>query len=97
EHEVGVGVGRLAASVAEAGGAGDGLRAARADPQVAARVQPGDRAAAGADRVDAERGDVDGVVVDDRGGVADGLAVDDQAGQERGAAHVGGDDVAVAE
>ena len=37
------------------------------------------------------------MVVDDRGGVADGLAVDDQAGQERGAAHVGGDDVAVAE
>ena len=97
EDQVGVGVGRLGAAVAVAGGPGNGLRAARPDPQVAAVVEPGDRAAAGADRADPQRGHVDRVVVDHGRGVADGLAVDHQADQERGAAHVGGDDVAVAE
>ena len=97
QDEVGVGVGRIGAAVAVAGGAGNGLRAARPDPQVAAGVEPGDRAAAGADRAYPQRGHVDRVVVDHGRGVADGLAVDYQADEERGAAHVGGDDVAVAE
>ena len=97
EHQVGVGVGRLGAAAPVAGGPGHGLRAARADAQVAARVEPGDGAAAGADGLDAQRRHVDRVVVDHRGGGAHRLAVDDEPGEERGAADVGGDDVAVAE
>ena len=50
--EVGVGDRRLAAAAAVAGRPGVGARRARADPQRAAGVAPGDRAAAGADRVD---------------------------------------------
>jgi hypothetical protein len=37
-HQVGVGIGRLRAALPVAGGAWDGLRAARADLQVAAGI-----------------------------------------------------------
>ena len=52
EHDVRVGDGRLGAALAVADGRGVGARALRADAQRAARVEPGDRAAAGADRED---------------------------------------------
>src|SRR5438270_12574055 len=52
EHEIGIGNGRLAAAAAVAGRTGYRLGAARADPERAALVDPGDRATAGADRVD---------------------------------------------
>ena len=49
EHEVRVGDGRLGAAAAVADRPGIGARALRPDAQQAARVDPGDRAAAGAD------------------------------------------------
>ena len=49
EHDVRVGDGRLGAAAPVADGAGVGARAARADAQQAARVDPRDRAAARAD------------------------------------------------
>ena len=97
EHQVGVGVGRLGATRAVAGGARHGLGAPRADLEVAAGVDPGDRAATGADGVHLEGGHVDRVVVDDRAAGTHRLPLDDEADQERGAADVGGDDVAVPE
>src|SRR5256885_1321368 len=52
EHQVRVGDGRLLAPEAVAGRPGPGARGLGADAQRAAGVTPGDRAAAGADRVD---------------------------------------------
>ena len=49
EHDRGVGDGRLLAALAVAGGAGARARALRADPEQPAGIDPGDRAAAGAD------------------------------------------------
>ena len=66
EHEVGVGVRRFGTALSVAGRARHGLRAVGADLQVAAGVEPGDRATAGADRVDLEGGHVDRMVIDDR-------------------------------
>src|SRR5437660_1237921 len=56
EQEVRVGDGGQLAAAPVAGWAGVGAGRHRADAQRAARVAPGDRAAAGADRVDVERG-----------------------------------------
>ena len=56
EHEVGVGDGGLCAAAAVAGRARLRARALRADLHQPVAVEPGDRAAAGADRVDVERG-----------------------------------------
>ncbi len=54
EHEVGVGDRGLLAAAAVAGRAGLGARALRPDAQRPAAVDPRDRAAAGADRVDVD-------------------------------------------
>ena len=54
EHEVGVGDRGLLAAAAVAGRAGVGARALRPDAQRPAAVDPRDRAAAGADRVDVD-------------------------------------------
>ncbi len=97
EDEVGVGVGRFGPALPVAGRARHGLRAVGTDLEVAAGIDPGDCAAAGADRMDLERGDVDRVMVDDRRRRPDRLAVDDEADEEGRAARVGGDDVVVAE
>ena len=56
EHDVGVGHRRLVAAAPVAGRARLGARALRPDAQRAARVDPGDAAAAGADRLDLELG-----------------------------------------
>ena len=55
EHEVGVGDGRLGAAAAVAGRARLRAGALRPDLQQPVAVEPGDRAAAGADRIDVER------------------------------------------
>ena len=65
EHEVGIGDGRLGAAPPVAGRAGHGAGAAGPDGQRAARVEAGDRAAAGADGVHVERGQSDRVAGDD--------------------------------
>ena len=54
EHDIGVGDGRPRAAAAVARRARHGLGAHRADAQRAALVDPGDRAAAGADGVDVD-------------------------------------------
>ena len=54
EHELGVGRGGLHTAAAVAGGAGIGARRLRTDAEDAARVHVGDRAPAGADRVDVD-------------------------------------------
>ena len=59
EEEVRVGDGRLRAAAPVAGGAGIGAGALRPDAQ-AARLEPGERAAAGADRVDVDERHQDG-------------------------------------
>src|SRR2546428_7025866 len=70
EHQIGVGDGRLVAAAAVAGRARHRLGAVRPDAQGAAVVDPGDRAAAGADRVDVDDRDAD------RGAGEAGLAGD---------------------
>ncbi len=55
QHELGVGDGRVLAAQPVGGGAGARAGALRADMQQAGIVDPGDRAAAGADRVDLHR------------------------------------------
>ena len=57
EHEVGVGHRRLAAAEAVAGRAGIGARRVGADGDESERVDPGDRAAAGADLDHVDHGD----------------------------------------
>ena len=65
--EVGVGDRRLGAAAAVAGGPGHGAGRLRGPTtQRAARVEAGDRAAAGADRVDVERREPDRVAADRR-------------------------------
>src|SRR5947209_1593061 len=59
EHEIGVGDGWLRAAAAVAGRARHRLGAFRSDAQRAALVDPGDRSAAGADRVDVDDRDAD--------------------------------------
>ena len=78
---------------AVAGGAGIGAGALRADPQHAAVVDPGDRAAARADRDDVEHRRADRQAVDLAFRGERGAAVLHQADVGRGAAHVEGDQV----
>jgi hypothetical protein len=59
EHDVGVGGGGLAAAAAVAGRAGHGAGALRPDAQQPALVDPGDRAAAGADGADVDHRHLD--------------------------------------
>ena len=96
QHHRGVHHGRTLAAAAVAGRARLGARAVRADPQQAAGVHVGDRAAAGADGLDVhprglqrEPGDLAGVQHRQP-------AVLDQHGVEAGAAHVGADQQPVA-
>ena len=101
EHHVGVGDGRLGAAAAVADRAGIGARAVRADLERADVVEPGDRAAAGADldHVDHRQHHrmAAGIAADVVAGRHGRLAVADQARLGGGAAHVERDDVGEAE
>ncbi len=90
---MGVGDGGLAAAFAVAGRPRIGAGALRADPQHAAVVDPGDRAAARADRDDVEDGRADRQPVDLAFRGERRLSVLHQADVGRGAAHVEGDEV----
>ena len=97
EHDVGVGHGGLGAAARVAHGAGIGARALRAEGERAARVDPGDGAAAGAHLLDVDHRDAQRVavhVVLVRG--LDEAAVDDGALRGR-AAHVERDEPVRAE
>ena len=96
EHEVRVGHGRLRAAAAVAGGAGVGPGALRPDAQ-AAGLGVGERAAAGADRVDVDDRHQQREALERRLGGDVGLAVDDEADVEAGAAHVDADQVRTVE
>ena len=101
EHQVGVGHRGLGAAAAEGDRAGIGPRALRPDTEPPAGVDPGDRAAAGADLDDVDHRTPDreaGVVPADEIGRAqpERAALDDRAFR-RGAAHVEGDQVRNAE
>ena len=97
EHHVGVGDGDLLTALAVADRAWRRTGALRSDPQHAAGIDPGDRAAAGADRAQVDTGrrhrqaEVDLVA----GGVGD-LPVHHHGHVGAGAAHVEGDQVAAA-
>ena len=94
EHQIGVGDGRLRAAAAVADRAGIGAGAFRPDLDQAGRVDAGDRAAAGADRVHVDHRHVDRHRIFDLDLVGDGrLGVADQRDVGRGAAHVVGDEV----
>ena len=97
EDDVGVGDRGLGAALAVGGGAGVGAGGLRADAQRLGQLgHVRDRAAAGADRADVDAGGADGEVADL------GLAADprgevlDEGDVGGGAAHVEGDQVAVA-
>ena len=95
EHDVGVGDRRLGAAAVVADRPGQRARALRPDAQAAAvLVDPGDRAAAGADRDHLERRHAVAELAEQ--GVVGGQrrAVLDDPDVEARAAHVGGDDVA---
>ena len=96
EDHVGVGDGRLGPTAAVTGRPGDGAGAGRADPQRAV-LDPGDRAAAGADRLHRDGRHRDRLVVHEGDRAEQRPAVDDQADVEAGAAHVGGHHVLLAE
>src|SRR5262249_13319521 len=64
EHDRGVGPRRLAAAEAVARRAGFGARRLRADAHAARAVEPGDRAAARADRVHVDHADAHRITVD---------------------------------
>ena len=97
QHQIGVGHGRLGAAIAIAGGAGRRARALRADRQAVLRIEPGDRAAAGADLDDVDHRRLDRKSLHIAAGVVDRVdreaAVLDQRALGGGAAHVEGDDV----
>ena len=97
EHQIGVGDRRGCAAGAIAGGAGDGAGALRADMQDAAGVDPGDRAAAGADAGDVEAVQRDRVAGDPAAGDQGRLAADDQRDVGAGAAHVERDQIVFSE
>ena len=86
------------AAVAVAGRPGPRAGALRADPQHAALVDPGDRAAAGADRADVDHRDLDRhAPFDLEGGGEALLAADHGRDVGRGAAHVERDQMVDAE
>ena len=95
EDEVGVGHGRLGAAAPVAGGPRVGARRAGADAKRSSRVAPGDRAAAGADRVDVDHRQLDHAPADLARVGPPHAAVLDDADVARGAAHVEPDRVAV--
>ena len=96
EQEVAVGDGRADAAAPVAGGSRLGRGALRADPHRAALlVEPDDRAAAGADRLDVESRHEERVLVDHGLRGAQRFAIGDDADVERGPAHVAGDHVRV--
>ena len=101
EHQIGVGHRRLGAAAAVADRARRRAGAARADVQAALRVEPGDRAAAGADLDDVDHRRLDRKALHVAADVVDRLdreaAVLDQRALRGGAAHVEGDDVLEAE
>src|SRR5205085_5821989 len=71
-------------------------RAARADLEMATGIKPGDRAAAGPDRVDVEHWRLDGIALQVHLTGQPGTAALDQRHVGRGAAHIEGNDVVVA-
>ena len=97
QHQVGVGHRRLGAAIAITGRAGRRARALRADRQAVLRIEPGDRAAAGADLDDVDHRRLDRKSLHIAAGVVDRVdreaAVLDQRTLGGGAAHVEGDDV----
>ena len=98
EHHGGVGDRRHGPAPPVTGRARDGPGAGRPDPQdTQCLVEPGDAAPAGADRGDVDHRDGQGLPLDHGFGREHHLAVDHQAHVEAGPAHVGGDDMAVAE
>ena len=93
DHDMRVGRRGLGAALAVAGRPGIGAGALRADAQHAAIVDPGDRAAAGADRDDVEHRRADRQAVDLAFRGERRPSVLHQADVGRGAAHVEGDQV----
>ena len=89
EHDIGVGRSRRGAAAAVAGRARHRAGALRADAQQSALVDPGDRAAAGADGADVDHRHLDRQAPLDLevGGERD-LTVDHRRAVGRGAAHV---------
>ena len=97
EHDVRVGHRRALAAAAVAGGAGQRAGALGADAERPGHRHVRDRAAAGADRDDVERGDADAEVVGERARARDGwMRVPIERHVGRRAAHVEAEDVAMA-
>ena len=88
QHAVGVGNSRFGAPQPVAGWAGIGTRRPRADPQRTASIDPGDRPATGAHRVDPDRWGAKRQPSDLRGRRDLRLAIPDQAHVGGRAAHV---------
>src|SRR5262249_56894634 len=93
EQQIGIGDRRSRAAAAVAGRTGRGLGAMWADPQGATIIDPCDRSAAGADRVDVDRRQADGYLIDLGASGGFGLSVSDQADVGAGAADVHGNDI----
>ena len=91
-QQIGIRDRRLHAAAAVAGGAGDGAGRARADLQHAA-IDPGDRSAAGADRLDRGDGHHDREVADAAVMRGHDMAVTDHRDVRAGATHVHGQQV----
>ena len=96
EHQIGVGDGGELAAAAVADRTGHGAGAVRSDPQQAG-LDAGDRAAAGADGANVDHRGVEVKAADLVGAGDERHAVDHQSDVETRAAHVGGDDVVVAD
>ena len=95
QHQVGVGDGRLRAAAAVADRPRIGAGAFRPDLNETGRVDAGDRAAAGPDRVHVDHRHVDRHRIFDLDLVGDGrLGIADQGDVGRGAAHIVADEVA---
>ena len=96
EHQLGVGHGRRLAAEAITRRTGAGAGPLGSDEQHAARVDPGDGAAAGAQRMDLDRGHGQVIATDDESvGDVDGAAAH-QGDVAAGAADVHGDEVVAA-
>ena len=97
EHELRVRIRRLPAPLPVTGGAGVGARALRPAPRVAGGIEPGDRAAAGADRDDVDRREADRhAPLEVEGPRQLRLSVPDDGDVRARAAHVEAHDVAPA-
>jgi hypothetical protein len=94
EHQIGVGDRRLVAAAPVAGGPGNRAGAFRTDMQNAAGIDPGDRAAAGADAGDVEAVQRDRVTGDAAAIYQGRLATGDQRDVGAGSAHVERDQIA---